>query len=129
MSITDGGQTVSVYLLPGMKIKIKVQNFFVNPRVVEHKFQDGRIEAVTLIQGFVVDNPVVGTIEPVTEEPAVFYTHNMFEYNMITFYSRTGEKGQVAIMSVPIHDHSSIVAGGPAYSTYFSDDQTITNET
>jgi hypothetical protein len=34
----------------------------------------------------------------------------------------------IDIIAVPIHDHSSIVAGGPAYGTYFTDDETITGE-
>jgi hypothetical protein len=45
--------------------------------------------------------------------------------NKVYFLSRTGEKGVVDIISVPIHDHSSVVTGGPAYGTYFTDDETL----
>jgi hypothetical protein len=129
MGLTTAGNTSSVYLLPGMSIKIKVTHFFVQTDTVEHKYQDGTVKSVSLINGFVVDNEKVGEIKAVPSEPAVIYKHNKFEYNMVTFYALTGEKGSVDVMSVPIHDHSSIVAGGPAYGSYFSDDETVTNET
>lgn len=129
MGLTTAGNTSSVYLLPGMSIKIKMTHFFVETGSVQHKYQDGTIATVNLINGFVVDNTNVGQIEAVAGEPAVIYKHNKFEYNVVTFYALTGEKGSVDVMSVPIHDHSSIVAGGPAYGSYFSDDETVTNET
>jgi hypothetical protein len=129
MGLTTAGGASSIYLLPGMNVKIKATHFFVQTDAVDHKYQDGSVGRVNLINGFVVDNENVGQIEAVPSEPAVIYKHNKFEYNMITFYALTGEKGSVDVMSVPIHDHSSIVAGGPAYGSYFSDDETVTNET
>ena len=129
MGLTTAGGASSIYLLPGMSVKIKATYFFVQTDLVEHKYQDGSTKTVNLVNGFVVDNENVGQIEAVAGEPAVIYKHNKFEYNMITFYALTGEKGTVDIISVPIHDHSSIVAGGPAYGSYFSDDETVTNET
>lgn len=127
MGAISGGQTSAVYLLPGMSVKIKAMNHFVETKEVEHVRQDGSVEELIPLNGFVIDDTVVGELTA-GDGPEVIYKHKMFEYNMITFYARTGEKGQVAIMSVPIHDHSSIVAGGPAYATYFSDDETVTNE-
>lgn len=128
MGLTTAGGASSIYLLPGMSVKIKATPFFVQTGEVEHKYQDGTIKVITLLNGFVVDNENVGKIEAIEGQPAVTYTHNKFEYNMITFYAVTGEKGSVDIMSVPVHDHSSIVAGGPAYGSYFSDDETVTDE-
>jgi hypothetical protein len=129
MGITIAGAASSVYLLPGMSVKLKAKHFFIKTIAVEHMYQDGSSELITPINGFVVDNDTVGDIEAVPEEPAVIYRHKKFELNAITFYALTGEKGRVNIMSVPIHDHSSIVAGGPAYGTFFSDDETVSNIT
>jgi hypothetical protein len=69
----------------------------------------------------------VGTIEPVTDEPAVIYTHTRYGQNRITFIAKTGEEGYVDVIAVPIHAHDSIVTGGPAYGTYFTDDEEATN--
>ena len=129
MGITTAGNSSSVYLLPGMSIKIKAKHFFIKDTVVNHKYQDGSSKDIMPLNGFVLDNGVVGEISPVDGVAAVIYKHKMFDYNIITFYALTGEKGRVYVMSVPIHDHSSIIAGGPAYGTYFSDDETVTNET
>jgi len=129
MGITVAGSNTSMYLLPGMKVELKVSYFFIKKGNVNHKYQDGTIKEVALINGFVVDDENVGTIEKASSGPCVIYTHNKFEANVITFYALTGEKGSVDIMSVPIHDHSSIVAGGPAYGTYFTDDETVGNIT
>lgn len=129
MGITTAGNSSSVYLLPGMSIKIKAEHFFIKETTVKHRYQDDSSKDVTPINGFVLDDTEVGEITAVGSEPAVIYKHKKFEYNVITFYALTGEKGMVDIMSVPIHDHSSIIAGGPAYGTYYSDDETVTDET
>lgn len=129
MGITVAGAATSVYLLPGMSVKIKANHFFIKDTIVRHQRQDGSLVDIMSLNGFVVDNPIVGDITEVSKEPAVIYKHMRFEFNGITFYALTGEKGRVNIMSVPIHDHSSIVAGGPAYGTFFSDDETVSNDT
>ena len=129
MGITTAGTGSSVYLLPGMSVKIKVEHFFVKNTTVKHTYNTGSSKDVVPLNGFVVDNPLVGSIKAVANEPAVIYKHMKFEFNTVTFYALTGEKGRVDIMSVPIHDHSSIVAGGPAYGTFYTDDETVTNET
>jgi hypothetical protein len=61
--------------------------------------------------------------------PAITYKHKRYNHNTITFYSRTGSLGRVEIISVPIHDHASIVTGGPAFGTYFTDDETVEEAT
>lgn len=128
MGITTAGHASSVYLLPGMSVKLEVSHFFVKTSNITHRYSDGSTKSVSLINGFVVDNENVGKL--IAEDgPSVIYKHNRFEYNIITFYALTGEKGRVYVMSVPVHDHSSIVTGGPAYGTYFSDDQTVIDET
>jgi len=123
------GHSTSVYLLPGMNVKIKAPGYFIAHGSVEHEHREGTVSTRTLEQGFVVDDETVGEIKAVPKEPAVIYKHKKFSENIITFYALTGEKGYVYVISVPIHDHSSIVAGGPAYGTYFSDDETVSNIT
>jgi len=75
-----------------------------------------------LINGFLVDNTEVGTIKDITgDELAVTYTHIKSSENKIRFYANTGERCVIDIINVPIHDHSSIIQGGPAVGTYFTE--------
>lgn len=123
MAINRGLNSSAVYLLPGMTIKIKALDHFIETKETLHEFLDGSKDNATLTQGFVVDNTDIGDLTAVVGEPAVLYKHKKFAENVITFYALTGEMGKLFVISVPIHDHSSIVTGGPAYGTYFSDDE------
>lgn len=123
------GHSTSVYLLPGMSVKIKAPGYFIKHGNVMHEHKDGTVKTRALEQGFVSDDENVGEITAVAEEPAVIYKHKKFSENVIVFYALTGEKGYVYVISVPIHDHSSIVSGGPSFGSYFSDDQTVTDTT
>lgn len=116
--------TVAVYLIPGMQAKITALDHFIakGSQLVRVPTLEGGYETQELIQGFYVANSKVGSIEAVPEEPAVIYTHKRFDANKVFFKATTGEEAVVDIISVPIHDHSSIVTGGPAYGTYFADD-------
>jgi len=115
----------AIYLLPGMSYKIKspiseMNNMGYFPRQANIKLYGVDREVK---RGFVIKDEDVGTIEPTSEnEVAVIYTHKRPEKNEIWFYALTGERGLVEVVSVPIHDHSSIMQGGPGYGTYFSDD-------
>lgn len=124
--MSDNKNSTSVYLIPGMSAKLKALDAYISPADYG-KFpgDDGRFVELPIVQGFAVLHGDVGTIELVEGEPAVIYTHKKFNMNKVYFLSRTGEKGVVDIISVPIHDHSSIVTGGPAYGTYFTDDETL----
>ena len=117
--------SVAVYLLPGMKVKISVPDHFVRSGEVQHISSNGEMREYALTQGFFVEDDDVGTIEAVSGEPAVIYTHKKYAQNKIIYHARTGERGEVHVIAVPIHDHASIVTGGPAYGTYFTDDETI----
>jgi hypothetical protein len=115
----------AIYLLPGMSYKIESplnemnsMGFFARHGTVKLYGEDR-----TLTRGFVIKDVDVGDIELTSEEEvAIIYTHKRPEKNEIWFYALTGERGLIEVVSVPIHDHSSIVQGGPAYGTYFSDD-------
>lgn len=123
----------AVYLLPGMQIKLKIP---INPLAGQGSFarrsalSDAYFgESRTPTRGFVVENEDVGTIVVTDQaEAAVTYTHKKAEQNSIWFFGVNEEDeiikiGVVNVISVPIHDHSSIVQGGPAYGTYFTDDE------
>jgi hypothetical protein len=118
--------SLAIYLLPGMSATIEAMDAFADMGSVTHRYTDGSIkEDVATLNGFVVDSEATGTIMAVSGRPAVTYKHKKYNSNTITFYSRTGAVGRVDIVSVPIHDHASIVTGGPAFGTYFSDDETV----
>jgi len=120
----------SVYLMPGMTVKIRSaltnnNNFgwFAAKEIPPGYFRD-MSNVGTIERGFVVEDTRVGDIVPATDEEGtvVIYTHKRIESNAIWFFSISGERGLVNVISVPIHDHSSVVHGGPAYGTFFDDD-------
>lgn len=117
--------STSIYLLPGMQVKLTAPGFWVAVEPKKRMLASGEYEIVTLINGFSVENTDIGTIEPADEPNSVVYTHKKFASNKITFFASTGEIGEIDIIAVPIHDHSSVVTGGPAFGTYFTDDETI----
>lgn len=126
--MADQRGSVAVYLLPGMKVKISVPDFFIGTGKREFINYNGEREDRFLENGYFVENEDVGTIIAVVGEPAIIYTHKKYAQNKIVYHARTGEIGEVHVIAVPIHDHASIVTGGPAYGTYFTDDETIGEE-
>lgn len=123
MAMSPTGATL--YLVPGDKVKIKVpvkpelgSGFFAAEGPIVFNGEPNQV----LLRGFIVENTSVGTIE-VTDvsEAAVIYTHKKAHENSIWFFALTGETGICTISSMHIHDHSSLVQGGPAHGVYFSD--------
>jgi len=78
-----------------------------------------------LLSGFAVDDDAVGSLRSASGDVAAVYKHTRPEKNFIYFFALTGEMAVVSIVAVPIHDHSSIIQGGPAYATYFNDDELV----
>jgi len=121
----------SVYLTPGMSIRIKSSltnrnsfGWFVATKIPGGYFEDSPYVS-DIERGFVVEDTRNGTITPDSDEESasVIYTHKRVAENAIWFFSIDGQaRGLVNVISVPIHDHSTIVHGGPAYGTYFDDD-------
>lgn len=127
--MNKAGHSTSVYLLPGMSVEIVVPGFFIESKNVMHTHEDGTRRKRKLLNGYLVDDETVGEITAINDKPRVTYKHKKFSKNVIVFYALTTENSYVYVISVPIHDHASIVSGGPAYGSYFSDDQTVTDET
>lgn len=139
---TDRIAGTTMYLQPGMSVIIRCpvdaftnQGYFAaDADYINNSLGDPASGAFPFrtenpINGFIVINEGVGTIadNPIPSDAgiSVIYTHNTPEKNAVWFFAATGERGLVNIVSVPIHDHSSITQGGPAYGTYFSDEETI----
>jgi hypothetical protein len=75
-----------------------------------------------IVLGFIVTNNDVGKLEPRsgTDKAAVIYKHEKPGDNKLVFFAVTGERAIVNVINIPIHDHSSIVQGGPAFGSYYS---------
>lgn len=118
----------AVYMTPGQSIKIKSpvdpknrQGYF-SAEALPNGFTLGTNQG-DFVRGFIVENKDIGSITPTgAQEAAVIYTHNKPYGNAIWYFAATRERGLVKVISVPIHDHSTIIHGGPAYGTYFDDD-------
>lgn len=85
---------------------------------------DGSVEVPT-VYGFAVRNSSVGKLEANTDSInagvlSVFYTQLLSKENTIYFFADTGEQQNINVIIVPIHDHSSIYQGGPAFGTFAS---------
>jgi hypothetical protein len=121
----------TIYLIPQQVVKIEIP---VNEIAGEGFFarisnDDGTTPAVipienelkTLQNGFCVGNEKAGEIIKVySDAVAIDYKHKLGLENVIYFFAATGEWGFVEVSSVPVHDHSTLVQGGPAYGTYFT---------
>jgi len=118
MSISERIPNNSIALLPGMTATLRVENTFINPGPIMHKGVSR-----TLINGFMSENEEIGTLAKAqgVEGAVVEYTHKKSLSNNIWFYGRCGEVGLVTVVYVPIHDHASLLTGGPAFATYASE--------
>ena len=130
--MADSVQGQSVYLLPGLSVKIKIpviaknSNGWRPARTVAQSILDTMSKPSGVIRGFVLEDTDIGDIVATSDnELAVTYTHRKAKENAIWFFTHNEKRCLINIVSVPIHDHSSIVQGGPAFGTYFSDDTNI----
>ena len=125
----------SIYLIPGQSVKLRSNTSIKNSfGWFAAQIPPGHFSDLTyvsdIINGFVVEDTRIGTIVKATDEKSasVVYTHKRVASNAIWFFSADEQRGLVNVISVPIHDHSSVVHGGPAYGTYFDDDSQRTED-
>ena len=59
-------------------------------------------------------------IEVVQDAVAIKYKHKLPSNNLLWFFAETGEVVKFSIELMPVHDHASILTGGPAFGTYYS---------
>lgn len=123
---------VSVFLIPGMRLKVTpvLDNTAGSRGIGFFATFEGSVKykgkTYDLTYGFGLEDLIVGNIKPLDGYSlGVMYTHERPEKNHIYFFALTGQMGIVSVIAVPIHDHSSIVQGGPAYATYFNDNEII----
>ena len=117
----------SLNLLPNMSVELEVSGYFArsDPYPVYNEVTK-QTDNKVLLHGFYVEDEDVGTIEAVQGKTAVKYTHQKSKENSIWFIARTEtggspDKGVFRVIYVPIHDHASLVTGGPAFSTFSSE--------
>jgi hypothetical protein len=73
-----------------------------------------------LLRGFMAENTNIGSlrINPNKSSASVLYLQKLSGENRIYFFAETGESAVCNVTQIPVHDHSSIMQGGPAYATY-----------
>ena len=123
--------TMAISLMPGMYADINIPTTLdtdtmpngMLPRTEPYPYKG--VDR-TLVRGFFVENENVGELSALAEDsnialkPRVRYTHNKPFPNRIYFVDVFGNFAIIDIAAIPIHDHSSVATGGPAYGTYYS---------
>ena len=125
----EASTQLSLYLVPGMRAELRIPiNSYNNNAMfpTQNKTYEANNKAYTLKKGFYEESDgTIGELLDLTDTSkfGVIYWHKKPEKNAV-WYITAHPKIKILwnIISVPIHDHSSIVQGGPAYGTYFSDD-------
>jgi hypothetical protein len=122
-----GGTNLS--LLPGQKVRIGVTGYFARTESFRVYNEDTKTtETKELLRGFYVEDEEVGEISaPNVPGTSVIYTHKKAKENTVWFVARTEvgglpEMGRFRVISVPVHDHSTITTGGPAFATYANEE-------
>lgn len=74
--------------------------------------------------GFKLLNEEAGSIVKVHDDKvAIDYQHKSNMTNEIIFESISGDVVRIVAGNIMVHDHASVVTGGPAYGTYATEQQ------
>lgn len=127
--MADNISGVSLALLPNMSVDLEVKGHYARRDPYEIRNDYGEIETRDLVRGFYMEDEDAGRlqeIEGTAGRAVVRYLHTKARENTIWFVSLfeiDGEpiRGVFRVVYVPVHDHSSIHTGGPAYGTYYSE--------
>lgn len=126
----SGGLASTLNMSAGTYIDITVP---VDKATGQGQFPLNKEQTITLngktrthVLGFISENEVVGIVEeqPGLDTLTVKYSHLKNETNRIFYYTANMEVYTIAIIAMPLHDHSSIAQGGPAFGTYYYDKPT-----
>jgi len=119
--------TASVNLAVGEEILLEIPNDYRSGKGWFAKGKEkGEIKWLgtkrDLIRGFMSENESIGTIKknPNKDTASVIYLQKLSGENRIYFFAETGEMAVCNITQIPVHDHGSIMQGGPAYATYYT---------
>ena len=127
MGIGKNIGSTSVNLAVGEKILLEIPNDY---KTGKGWFAKGGAESKIkwlgedkdLIRGFMVENSNIGEITPNKKKnsASVIYLQKLSGENRIYFFAETGESAVCNVTQIPVHDHSSIMQGGPAYATFYT---------
>jgi hypothetical protein len=127
----EGNYTLSIPAGTTLKIEVPIDlkigtGFF--PSKEESVEFLGQILEIT--DGFAVLNTEVGELIRTKENEGVsiLYKHKKAAENKIIFFSDNNIYQTISIVNIAIHDHSSVIQGGPAFGTYYSDFEEEDNE-
>lgn len=119
---------MSIVVSPGTKVKLTIpvsSNLPVGSfRSIETKkaWLGGELD---MVSGFIVEDNTAGSIEPLGSNGGncvgVYYTQKTYSNNKVIYFGSMLEEFTFNMVHIPIHDHSSLVQGGPAFGTYFSE--------
>lgn len=131
--IVAGGH---ISLLPGMEIQLEVTGYFAKTGTYKvYNENTKETDTKQLLNGFYVEDEDVGEIRDTdTVGTSVIYKHKKAKENTIWFIARTEvaglpETGRFRVITIPVHDHSTITTGGPAFATYWNEEsQSIEEE-
>ncbi len=121
------GTSTTISITQGMYLNITVP---VDSEIGQGEFARETVDKVRLNNedrnhkmGFVSEFEKIGTVEEITDVSTITvkYTHLQSAPNRIFFFTPNDEVHIISIISMPIHDHSSIYQGGPAYGSYAYD--------
>lgn len=122
--------TASINLAVGEEILLEIPNDYKSGKGWFAKMgengAEGKIKWLgdtrDLVRGFMSENESIGTIKvnPNKKTASVIYLQKLSGENRVYFFADTGEMAVCNITQIPVHDHSSIMQGGPAYATYYT---------
>ena len=117
----EGNLAYSLFITEGMQItlEINVDHYAGRgcfPRIGEVSLNGKKRQ---LINGYISEYENVGKI--IEDGHFAIYQHLDSKENRVYFYADNGTVQIINITSMPVHDHSSILQGGPAFGTYASD--------
>lgn len=117
----EGNLSYSLFITEGMQITLEIsidhaagRGCFPRQGNISLNGQDRE-----LVNGFVSEFINVGEI--IQDGYDAIYKHLDGKDNRVYFYADNGIVQVINITSMPVHDHSSILQGGPAFGTYASD--------
>jgi len=116
--------SVAVALRPGAVYDLSIPTDETNNYGYAPKHGSADFDGITAVyqNGFVVKNEEVGIIYyKYPDEVKIAYHHKLAMNNVIYFVSALGHKVKFVVAAVTPHDHASIITGGPAYGTYFTE--------
>ena len=120
--------SMSLVVSPGVKVKLTIP---VSSNLPVGSFRSTDAKKmwlggeVDMLNGFIVENSDAGTISPLESSDTacngVYYTQKTHASNKVIYFGSLMEEFTFNMVHIPVHDHSSLVQGGPAFGTYFSE--------